>query len=76
LNLVRSLALSIAILQRSQSIAVQRYVGIHGIGVKILPQHQHGLAMLVAAAAEERNIGRQRNITGSLLPSELESVRG
>ena len=67
-------ALFIAVLQRRQAIAVERHVGINGIRVQALAHHQHGLAMLVSAFAQERDVGRQTGVALNSLPGEMEGV--
>ena len=46
-------ALGFAILQRGQSVAVQRRIGIGGIRVEVLPDKQTSFAMRIAALALE-----------------------
>ena len=69
-------ALLLAILQRGQTAAVQRRVGVRRIPVKALADHEHRFAMLVHALAEKRDVRRQRRIAGHFLPHELESIAG
>src|SRR5262245_14252468 len=57
LNLARRAALYFTILQRGQAVAVQRRVGVGRIGVETLPNDQTGLAMRIAAGADELNVG-------------------
>ena len=54
---------------------MERYVSVGRIRIEALAEHQHRLAMLVPAAAQERDVGRQRDITGDFLPDELEGIR-
>src|ERR1700687_6471729 len=67
-------ALCSAVLQRRQALAVERHVGINGIRVQALAHHQHGLAMLVSAFAQEPDVGCQTGVALNFLPGEMEGV--
>ncbi len=75
LNLARDRALLVAELQRSQSAGVQGHVGIDGVRIQTLAQHQHGFLVLVAGFRQERNVGGQSHVAGNLLPGKLKSIR-
>jgi len=51
-----------------------RDVGVSGIRVETLADHQDGFAVPFGAGADERDVGCQGDITGDLLPNKLESV--
>src|ERR1700730_5954057 len=74
LDLMSRRALFIAVLQRRQAITVERHVGINRIRVQALAHHEHGLAMLVSACAQERDVGCQTGVALNFLPGEMEGV--
>ena len=76
LNLSRERSLFVAILQRGHPNPVQRHVGIDGIRVEALPQHQHGLLVRISGGGGKRNVSGQSDITRDLLPDKLKGVRG
>jgi len=76
LNLMRHRSLGVAVLQRREPHAVQRHVGIGRVGVKALADHQHRLAMRIAARLRKLNIRGQCYIFRNLLPHELKGVAG
>ncbi len=55
---------------------MQRGVCIRRIRIQTLPDHQHRFAMFVHSFAEKRDVRRQRDVTGNLLPNKLESIVG
>ena len=55
---------------------MQRHVGVDGIGVQALPQHQRRFLMLISSLGQKRNVGGQRHVAGNFLPYELKSVGG
>src|SRR5262245_7017655 len=57
LNLARRAALYFTVLQRGQPVAVQRRVGVGRIRIETLTDDQTGLAMRIAAGADELNVG-------------------
>ncbi len=61
LNFARDGAFLVAELQRGQPAGVQRDIGIHGIGIKTLPQHENSFLMLVAGLGQELDVGGQRS---------------
>ena len=73
---MRGGALLLAGLQRGQSAAVQRHVGIGGIGLQALPDHEYGFAVRISACSEKGDIGSKCYIAGDLLPGEVQGVRG
>ena len=58
LDLSRERSLFIAILQRGHSNAVQRHVGIHGIRVEALPEHQYCFLMRISGGSRETRCQR------------------
>src|ERR1700681_817593 len=72
LDLMGRGALFIAVLQRRHTIAVERHVDVGRIRLQALPNHQHGLAMLVSARAQKRDVGCYGYISSNFLPGEME----
>ena len=68
--------LLVAKLQRSKAAGVESHVGVDGIGVERLAQHQGSFLVLVAGLGQEADVGRQRHVSGDLFPNELECVGG
>src|SRR5262245_45203746 len=62
LNFARRPALDVAILKRSQPVAVQGRVGIGRIRIEVLSQDQDSFAMRIAARADKADVGRNREI--------------
>ena len=76
LNLIGACAFGFAILQRSQTVAVQRGVGVGGIGIETLTDDQASFAMRVAALADEADVRRERYVAGNFFPNEVKRVVG
>src|SRR5467141_2526377 len=74
LDFVRDRALLLAILQRSQTAAMQRRVRVRRIGIQALADHEHRFSVFVRALPEKGDVRRQRDVAGHFLPRELESV--
>ena len=53
---------------------MQGNVGIHGIGIERLTQHERRLFVLVAGFCKKTDIGCQAHIAGHLLPDKLKCV--
>jgi hypothetical protein len=62
------------VLQRSQAIPVQRHIGVRGICIEALADHERSLTMRHGAGADEVYIGSECHVTGHFLPGELEGV--
>ena len=69
-------AFDCSVLERSEAVAMDGDVGIDGVGVKILSEHEHGLAVGVDTRAEEADIGLEGDIAGDATPEEMEGVLG
>src|SRR6476469_6894064 len=52
------------------------YVGVSGVWVQALANHQDGLPMSDRTRPDEMHIGGDGNVAGHALPHVLESVRG
>jgi hypothetical protein len=76
LDFVGKSAFGIAVLKRSKAAAVQRDVGIGGVGVETLTDHDDGFAMLVHALADEGDVSVEGGVTGDFFPYEVEGVGG
>ena len=74
LDLRRDTARRQAVLQRRETVAVQRDVGVGESRVSVLPDHEDGLAMRHRAGADELHVGRQRDVAGKPLPGEVAGV--
>src|SRR5713226_321784 len=55
---------------------MQGRIGISGVGVETLAQHETGLSMRIPARRDEGNVRRQRHVAGNLFPHEMEGVVG
>ena len=71
---MRCRTLRVAELQRGKAFAVQRHIDVGRIGIEALPDHEHGLAMRIAALLGKCDVCRQRNISADLLPGKLEGI--
>jgi hypothetical protein len=71
---VRIGAGGVAELQRREAASMDGYVNGRRVSVEGLADHEHGLAMGIPAAAEEGDIRGEDNVSGDLLPDELEVV--
>lgn len=76
LNLESQPTFFITKLQRGQAISVESNVGVDGIGVQALADHEYTFSMFVSALSDERNVRGQRNVSGSFCPNEMKCVRG
>ena len=76
LDFVGALVAGWAVLQRGQAVAVQRCVGVGRIRLEILANEQAGLAMRIAARADQRDVRPERHVPGHFLPDEVEGVVG
>ncbi len=76
LDLVREVALGIAELQRREAVAVDGGVDVGRVGVEVLADDQARLAMRLLALADERDIGRERDVAADPLPRVMEGVAG
>lgn len=65
-----------AVLEGGESIAVEGGVGIGGIGIEILADHEDGFAMRVDAFAEEADVGREDEVAGDSAGKKVEGVGG
>ena len=76
MNLARERAFLVAELQGGQAAGMQCNVGVDGVGVQTLTEHQDSLLMLVPRLIQEGDVGGQRYVAGHFLPGELKRVRG
>jgi len=63
-------------LERCQSIAMNRCVGIDGIGVERLANEKAGLPMIVATRSNERDVRGERDVSRDFLPNEVKRIVG
>ena len=63
-----------AVSEGGEAVAMDGDVGIDGVGVEILTEHEHGLAVGVDTGAEEADVGLEGDIAGGPAPEEVEGV--
>jgi len=63
-----------AVLERREAVAMDGDVGVDGVGIEILAEHEHCLPMSVATGADEADIGLEGDIAGDSTPEEMKGV--
>ena len=53
---------------------MQRHIGVGGVRLKALAEHEHGLAERDGAGSHKAYVGGERHVSRHLLPGELEGV--
>src|SRR6266849_10496269 len=61
-------------LQGSESITVERDIGISSIGVEALANHERRFAVFDRAGADEAHVNGQRHVAREALPNEVKGV--
>ena len=76
LNFVGRTAGRFAKLERSETVAVESDIGVSGVGVERLTDHQDRFAVAILAYAKERDVGADGGVAGNFLPGEVKIVAG
>src|SRR5258708_916284 len=74
LDFMSKTALFVPILEARQTVSVQRGIGISGIRIQALADHQAGFPVGIPSGFRKTDIRRNDYVPGHSLPDKLESV--